>query len=274
MDTGSGHDLISRRKAQRLDLDVYDCQAITFHTANGPTVSDQGVDIDLGTLDQPAKANILEDTPSVVSVGKRCMEEGYSFIRKAKQEPYLLNKDGMRIDLVVKDYIPYIQLGDPLCEPYHMNDENSNGVSDWKSTRTVLIDSDSGDETSIDGMMEKAKNNRKRKKRTRRRKTAVPDEGERAEPAGTEVDQKEDEFARMMEEMPDPIPAGERADERREDDVEDVEEGHLGNGERRKKHKDDEEKDEDEIDVDEDGGAPNLRRRGILRMKLTSWHTF
>ena len=79
MDTGSGHDLISKRKVDRMDLEVYDADVVNFHTANGVTSTTTMAKIDLGTFDDTIRAHVLEDTPSVLSVGKRCMDEGFTF---------------------------------------------------------------------------------------------------------------------------------------------------------------------------------------------------
>ena len=66
MDTGSGHDLISRRKVAKMELEPFISDPITFHTADGPTVSDHSLKVDIGTLDEPAIAHVLDDTPSVL----------------------------------------------------------------------------------------------------------------------------------------------------------------------------------------------------------------
>jgi len=78
LDSGSGHDLISARKAERMNLKKRICDPIMFHTANGSTATQTEAEIDLGTFDVISQAYVLDDTPSVMSLGKRCMEEGYS----------------------------------------------------------------------------------------------------------------------------------------------------------------------------------------------------
>ena len=80
LDSGSGHDLISARKAERMNLKQRTCDPIMFHTANGSTATQTEAEIELGTFDMTSHAYVLDDTPSVMSLGKRCMEEGYSFV--------------------------------------------------------------------------------------------------------------------------------------------------------------------------------------------------
>ena len=69
MDSGSGHDLISARKIDRMDLPTYDDTTVNFHTANGVTSSTKRSNIEFEVFDEPAQAHILEDTPSVLSMG-------------------------------------------------------------------------------------------------------------------------------------------------------------------------------------------------------------
>ena len=178
MDSGSGHDLISRKKAIRMELDMHPCDPVTFHTANGTTTADFAVEIDLGTIKETAKVQVLDDTPSVFSMGKRCMNEGYTFVWPPGQTPFMIDKNGMRINMVVRDLIPYIYLGSQDCEPHrcklaskilsvlHRENEDND---------VMFIDTESGDETiaSKDVLEAKTKKNKNRKK-----KKATPGETE------------------------------------------------------------------------------------------------
>ena len=51
---------------------------------------------------------LLESSPPVLSVGKRCMEEGYSFHWPSGHNPYLISPDGKRHDLEVDNVVPYL----------------------------------------------------------------------------------------------------------------------------------------------------------------------
>ena len=117
LDSGSGHDLISQKKAQRMELDTFACDEICFHTANGTTSTTTQATIDMGTFTKKPQAYVLQDSPSVMSLGKRCQDEGYSFIWPTARAPYLIAPNGRKIQLIVRDYIPYISLGAPECEP-------------------------------------------------------------------------------------------------------------------------------------------------------------
>ena len=80
-----------------------------FHTANGSTATHKEAEIDLGAFDMTSQAYVLADTPSVMSLGKRCMGEGYSL------DAIMITKLGSRIDLTIHDNIPDIDLGTGEC---------------------------------------------------------------------------------------------------------------------------------------------------------------
>ena len=53
---------------------------------------------------------VMPETPSVISVGERCLDHGYSFHWPAGKTPYLLLPNGRRVNLVVDGKIPYLTL--------------------------------------------------------------------------------------------------------------------------------------------------------------------
>ena len=107
MDSGSGHDLISATRVDRMDLNTYESSRVNFHTANGITSTTTMVELDFDTFNEPAKAHVLDDTPSVLSLGKRCMEQGYTFVWPSGREPYMINSEGDKIKMEVHDLSPY-----------------------------------------------------------------------------------------------------------------------------------------------------------------------
>ena len=106
MDSGSGHDLISSTRIDRMYLDTYESSRVNFHTANGITSTTTMVDLEFDTFNEPAKAHVLEDAPSVLSLGKRCMEQGYTFVWPSGREPYMINSEGDKTKMEVHDLIP------------------------------------------------------------------------------------------------------------------------------------------------------------------------
>ena len=69
-----------------------------LHTAYRATRT--RVDADVGNLDEVIEAHVLESTPSIISVGKRCMDMGYSFAWTAGCKPDVINN------------VPYLPHGD------------------------------------------------------------------------------------------------------------------------------------------------------------------
>ena len=119
LDSGSGHDLIAARKVERMDLPTCQDDAVNFHTANGVTISTSTVDLDFEAFEETANVHVLEDTPSVISMGKRCMDHGYSFVWPSGKDPYLVDKNANIIKMTIKDYIPYVSLDQPKTKGDH-----------------------------------------------------------------------------------------------------------------------------------------------------------
>ncbi|CAL1127009.1 unnamed protein product [Cladocopium goreaui] len=197
MDSGSGHDLISSTRVDRMDIDTYQSDRVNFHTANGITSTTTMVDLDFDTSNDPARAHVLEDTPSVLSLGKRCMEQGYTFVWPSGREPYMINSEGGKIKMEVHDLIPYVYLGAKDYRPSSdyeaelvMKVLGLNGNN--HASRTIYLDGESGDEMSesddgvgtyVDGPTKSLKKTKK-KKRSKRKTTPVA--------AGEELDDDDD----------------------------------------------------------------------------------
>ena len=265
LDSGSGHDLISARKAERMNLKKRICDPIMFHTAKGSTATQTEAEIDLGTFDMTSQAYVLDDTPSVMSLGKRCMEEGYSFVWPSGKMPFMITKNGERIDLTIHDNIPYIDLGTYECTPYECHQtskihdlleyfqdslDNFDDLNDiGRTSRRVHLDGESGLEMSNDDQddsqhVKKLKKKKKGRAANRRRRVASP--GEEAPPEdgeyepGTPIDSPLD---------------GE------ETDFED--EGHGAPEEAA-------EGDEDDIEIDVVEGESRVAKRGTLKREANS----
>ena len=51
---------------------------------------------------------LLPQSPSIISLGRLCMLDGFSLHWPAGQTPYLIDPSGQRIDLDVDRFVPYI----------------------------------------------------------------------------------------------------------------------------------------------------------------------
>jgi hypothetical protein len=102
-DTGCGHDLIAKTKIRKFEHLTTDISPITFNTAGGPSKTTLAIPMTISAL-----ISVLDSTPSVFSVGKRCKDKGYSFIWLSGMCPCLVAPNQKIIPLdVVKD-IPYL----------------------------------------------------------------------------------------------------------------------------------------------------------------------
>ncbi len=91
---------------------------ITLSTASDLVKGDMVVRQQLMEFNEVAEPYILDSTPDVLSIGRRCVEDGYAF----HWEPYslaptMITADGTVVTLISRDCCPY--LDDP--EPNYVN---------------------------------------------------------------------------------------------------------------------------------------------------------
>ena len=277
MDSGSGHDLISAKKIDRMDLPTYDDMVVNFHTANGVTSSAKRSDIKFEAFDEPAQAHILEDTPSVMSMGKRCIDLGYSFIWPSGKTPYMIDSNGDIIEMTVRDYIPYINIdqkkkkGTPSKISKILNiigDECSTSEGE----NVMVIDGESGDEledlTDIVRRSDSKSSKKAKVKKVKKKKNkTLPEVAVGSDPDyveemachdDDEPDDRGDEYAEFDDDEYEPS-IGPDAEEGEHDvEIEEIPEGEAR------------EDDDDVIDVDEEDGGVRLSKRGTLKNEARS----
>ena len=110
VDTGCCHDLVSASNAKLSKgrnklLD----SPVTFQTANGDAPSSHSSQIWIDELNEMIEPYILQDTPSVISVGDGVMNKGCSFLWIAGRSAYWITPDGTVVALEVLRYIPYLR---------------------------------------------------------------------------------------------------------------------------------------------------------------------
>ena len=84
IDSGRGHHLVSTSTLLQFDPNALrklnpPSRNILLQTANGITEAEHEVKLSIGGVGGVTKALVLESTPLVLSLGKKCIEEGYSF---------------------------------------------------------------------------------------------------------------------------------------------------------------------------------------------------
>ncbi len=108
MDTGCGHDLVNDKMAEDYPVKTLKKSSrIMFSTANGRVESRNVVPFYCKELAQLVHPYLLHDTPPVLSVGKRCMEQGFTFHWEAGRKPIMTNPEGLVVELEVERNIPH-----------------------------------------------------------------------------------------------------------------------------------------------------------------------
>ena len=113
-DTGSEEDLISQYDQQSFfpEASVVDAtKPVSLITANGPVLGDKSVNLTIPELGQSLECYVLENTPPVCSVGRRCMDEGFDFHWYAGKPPYFVTPDGKKLRCKMKGRVPVIGEG-------------------------------------------------------------------------------------------------------------------------------------------------------------------
>jgi hypothetical protein len=112
MDTGCGHDLINDRLAEGLHVRTLKREArLVFATANGRIESRNVVPVMCKEFNQVIQPYLLHETPPVLSIGKRCMEQGCTFHWEAGRNPIMTNPEGLVVEFEVDRNIPYFVPG-------------------------------------------------------------------------------------------------------------------------------------------------------------------
>ena len=107
-DTGSAQDLIARRELGHLKARPSE-RPINILTASGPSSAEEQCIIEVPSIASKAEPYVLPETPSVLSVVQRCMEEGYDFVWRACKRPYFQKQSGGKVYMDVKDYVRYVK---------------------------------------------------------------------------------------------------------------------------------------------------------------------
>ena len=123
IDTGCGHDLVAYEDVRPFKQVLRRPKVpLGFHTANGPTNTKYTVKVMVRELADSSVVNVLKDTPAVLSVGRRCMKEGYSFHWPAGSPPFFITPDNVRVMLEVDDDVPYLRPGSDCRHPVNDGD--------------------------------------------------------------------------------------------------------------------------------------------------------
>ena len=105
--------VISKKKDlndAEMDTLTKSCSPTIVITANGEVQTHEDATVYVKVLDIFLSMKVLENTPTVLSLGKLCDENGYSYEWISGQKPHLM-KNGIRIQCNTSNFVPIVVPG-------------------------------------------------------------------------------------------------------------------------------------------------------------------
>ena len=129
VDSGASMHMISKKDLSDAEMDTLtkSCSLTIVITANGEVQTHEQATVYVKELDIFLTMKVLENTPAVLSLGKLCDENGYSYEWINGQKPHLI-KDGIRIICNTENFVPIVVPG---------LSTNSSSGSDSSTSRTL-----------------------------------------------------------------------------------------------------------------------------------------
>ena len=112
VDSGASMHMISKKDLSDTEMDTLtkSCSPTTVITANGEVQTHEEATVHVKELDIFLIMKVLEDTPAVLSLGKLCDENGYSYEWITGRKPHLI-KNGIRIQCNTENFVPIMVPG-------------------------------------------------------------------------------------------------------------------------------------------------------------------
>ena len=128
VDSGASMHMISNKDLSDAEMDTLtkSCSPTIVITANGEVQTHEEATVYVKELDIFLTMKVLENTPAVLSLGKLCDENGYSYEWINGQKPHLI-KNGIRIPCNTENFVPIVVPGL----------SNSSSGSDSSTSRTL-----------------------------------------------------------------------------------------------------------------------------------------
>ena len=106
VDSGASMHMISKKDLNDAEMDTLtkSCSPTIVITANGEVQTHEEAIVYVMTM------KVLENTPAVLSLGKVCDENGYSYEWINGQKPHLI-KNGIRIQWNTENFVPIVVPG-------------------------------------------------------------------------------------------------------------------------------------------------------------------
>ena len=112
VDSGASMHMISKKDLSEAEMDTLtkSCSPTIVITANGEVQTQEEAIVYVKELDMFLTMKVLENTPAVLSLGKLCDENGYSYELINGQKPHLI-KNGIRIICNTENFVPIVVPG-------------------------------------------------------------------------------------------------------------------------------------------------------------------
>ena len=112
VDSGASMHMISKKDFSDAEMDTLtkSCSPTIVITANGEVQTHEEATVYVNELDTFLTMKVLENTPAVLSLGKLCDENGYSYEWINGQKTHLI-KDGIRIQCTTENFVPIVVPG-------------------------------------------------------------------------------------------------------------------------------------------------------------------
>ena len=112
VDSVASMHMISKKDLNDAEMDTLtkSCRPTIVITANGEVQTHEEATVYVKELDLFLTMKVLENTPAVLSLGKLCDENGYSFEWINGQKPHLI-KNGIRIQCNTENFVPIVVPG-------------------------------------------------------------------------------------------------------------------------------------------------------------------
>ena len=112
VDSRASMHMISKKDLSNAEMDTLtkSCSPTIVITANGEVqIYEEGI-VYVKELEKFLTMKVLKDTPAVLSLGRLCDDNGYSYERINGQQPHLI-KNGIRIPCNTENFVPIVVPG-------------------------------------------------------------------------------------------------------------------------------------------------------------------
>ena len=112
VDSGASMHMISKKDSSDAEMDTLtkSCSPTIVITANGEVQTHEEATVYVKELEKFLTMKVLDNTPAVLSLGKLCNENGYSYEWITGQKPHLI-QDGIRIICNTENFVPIVVPG-------------------------------------------------------------------------------------------------------------------------------------------------------------------